>query len=252
MIPFLRSALFMLALALYTPPFIVALLLVFWLPTRQLRRVSMIWVHIAMWLIRHVLRIDYRVLGAENIPQTPCVVLCKHQSAWETIVLQYIFKLASYVYKKELHWLPFFGWGLAMLPFVGIDRGAGKDALVQVATRGKQRLAEGYPVVIFPEGTRVAPGTKKRYKIGGAYLAVQAGVPAVPVALNSGEFWRRQAFIKRPGTVTLSIGPAIDPTGLSAEDVNLRVETWIENEMRRISPHFYGGESQESPAHAPA
>lgn len=142
--------------------------------------------------------------------------------------------------------LPFFGWGLAMLPFVGIDRNAGKDALVQVATRGKQRLAEGYPVVIFPEGTRVAPGSKKRYKIGGAYLAAQAGVPAVPVALNSGEFWRRNAFVKRPGTVTLSIGPAIDPAGLSAEDINARVEAWIETEMRRISPHLYG--NTETPA----
>jgi 1-acyl-sn-glycerol-3-phosphate acyltransferase len=249
---FLRSLLYLLLVALYTPPFIVLLLLVSWLPTRQFRRVSMIWVHIAMWLIRHLLRIDYRVLGAENIPSVPCVVLSKHQSAWETIVLQHVFVMASYVYKKELHWLPFFGWGLAMLPFVGIDRNAGKDALVQVATRGKQRLAEGYPVVIFPEGTRVAPGTKKRYKIGGAYLAAQAGVPAVPVALNSGEFWRRNAFVKRPGTVTMSIGPAIDPAGLSAEDINSRVEAWIETEMRRISPHLYGNTETPAPTRATA
>lgn len=249
---FLRSLLYLLAVALYTPPFIVILLALVWLPTRTFRRVSMIWVAIAMWLIRHVLRIDYRVLGAENIPAVPCVVLSKHQSAWETIVLQHIFTMASYVYKKELHWLPFFGWGLAMLPFVGIDRNAGKDALLQVATRGKQRLDEGYPVVIFPEGTRVAPGAKKRYKIGGAYLAKQAGVPAVPVALNSGEFWRRNAFVKRPGTVTISIGPAIDPEGLSAEDINARVEAWIESEMRRISPQLYGSESQTPAPARPA
>jgi 1-acyl-sn-glycerol-3-phosphate acyltransferase len=249
---FIRSLLYLLAVALYTPPFIIILLALVWLPTRTFRRVSMIWVVIAMWLIRHVLGIDYRVLGAENIPRTPCVVLSKHQSAWETIVLQHIFSMASYVYKKELHWLPFFGWGLAMLPFVGIDRNAGKDALLQVATRGKQRLSEGYPVVIFPEGTRVAPGAKKRYKIGGAYLARQAGVPAVPVALNSGEFWRRNAFVKRPGTVTISIGPAIDPEGLSAEDINARVEAWIETEMRRISPQFYGSESQTPAPARPA
>jgi 1-acyl-sn-glycerol-3-phosphate acyltransferase len=244
---FLRSLLYLVAVALYTPPFIALWVLFFWLPQRRFRQMSMVWVHIAMWLIRHVLGIDYRVLGAENIPQTPCVVLSKHQSAWETIVLQHIFYLASYVYKKELHWLPFFGWGLALLPFVGIDRNAGKDALVQVATRGKQRLAEGYSVVIFPEGTRVAPGSKKRYKIGGAYLAKQAGVPAVPVALNSGEFWRRNAFVKQPGTVTVSIGPAIDPSNLSAEDINARVEAWIETEMHRISPHLYGNEA-EAPA----
>jgi len=249
---FIRSLLFMAVLVVFTPVFIVVLLALTWLPTRTFRRVSMIWVAIAMWLIRHVLRIDYRVLGMENIPKVPCVVLSKHQSAWETIVLQRVFDCASYVYKKELHWLPFFGWGLAMLPFVGIDRNAGKDALVQVATRGKQRLQEGYPVVVFPEGTRVAPGTKKRYKIGGAYLALQAGVPAVPVALNSGEFWRRNAFIKRPGTITMSIGPAIDPTGLSAEDINSRVEAWIENEMRRISPQLYGDTEAPAPARTTA
>ena len=120
----------------------------------------MTWVDGAMWLIKHLLGIDYRILGAENIPRVPCVILSKHQSAWETIVLQRIFTLTSYVYKKELHWLPFFGWGLALMPFVAIDRGAGKEALSQVATRGKQRLDEGYSVIIFPEGTRVAPGAR--------------------------------------------------------------------------------------------
>jgi len=249
---FLRSLLFMVLLVLLTPPFIIVLLLLSWLPTRQLRRFSMIWVDGAKWLIKHLLRIDFRVVGAENIPQVPCVILSKHQSAWETIVLQRIFDWTSFVYKKELHWLPFFGWGLALMPFVGIDRGAGKEALNQVATRGKQRLAEGYSVIIFPEGTRVAPGSKKRYKIGGAYLAFQAGAPVVPVALNSGEFWRRKAFIKHPGIVTVSIGPVIDPTGLSAEDINLRAETWMENEMRRISPQLYGNEKTQPTARAAA
>jgi 1-acyl-sn-glycerol-3-phosphate acyltransferase len=249
---FLRSLLFMVTLVLFTPPFIIVLLLLTWLPKRQLRRFSMIWVDFAIWLIKHLLRIDYRVIGAENIPKVPCVVFSKHQSAWETIVLQRIFNWPVFVYKKELHWLPFFGWGLYFMPFVGIDRGAGKDALVQVALRGKERLSDGYSVIIFPEGTRVAPGSKKRYKIGGAYLAAQAGTLAVPVALNSGEFWRRKAFIKRPGVVTVSIGPAIDPTGLSAEDINARAETWMENEMRRISPHLYGNTETPAPAHSAA
>lgn len=247
---FLRSALFMGAMIAMTPPFIIVLLLLSWLPKRQLRRFSMIWVDTAIWFIKHLLGIDYRVVGAENIPKTPCVILSKHQSAWETIVLQRIFEWTSFVYKKELHWLPFFGWGLYVMPFVGIDRGAGKDALNQVATRGKQRLREGYSVIIFPEGTRVAPGHKKRYKIGGAFLAAKAGAPAVPVALNAGEFWRRKAFLKRPGTVTVSIGPAIDPAGLSAEDINSAAENWIESEMRRISPKLYA--HQETPAAARA
>jgi len=250
---FLRSLLFMAALVVLTPTVVTALLLLFWLPARLRRRFVMLWVHTASWLVRHLLHIDYRTLGADHIPQVPCVIMCKHQSAWETIVLQSIFGWqTSFVYKRELHWLPFFGWGLALMPFVGIDRTAGKEALNQVAERGKQRLTEGYSVIIFPEGTRVAPGHKKRYKVGGAWLAAKAGAPVLPVALNSGEFWRRQAFLKRPGTVTVSIGPPIDPAGLSAEDINLRVENWIESEMRRISPHLYPHEGQESPAQAPA
>ncbi len=130
----LRSLLFMVVLMTLTPPFVLCLLLLFWLPARARRLFVMAWVDGAMWLIKHLLSIDYRILGAENIPGVPCVILSKHQSAWETIVLQRIFTLTSYVYKKELHWLPFFGWGLALMPFVAIDRGAGKEALSQVAT----------------------------------------------------------------------------------------------------------------------
>jgi 1-acyl-sn-glycerol-3-phosphate acyltransferase len=236
---FLRSALFMLVMAVTTVLIVTALLLVFWLPTRQRRLFVMPWIHFVMWLIEHLLGIRTRIAGAENIPAGPCVILSKHQSAWETFALQTIFTLTSFVYKKELHWLPFFGWGLRLMPFVGIDRGAGKAALNQVAERGKQRLAEGYSVIVFPEGTRVPPGQKRRYKVGGAYLAVAAGAPVVPVALNSGECWRRQAFLKTPGTVTVSIGPAIDPAGQTAEAVNNAAERWIEAEMQRISPHRY-------------
>jgi len=235
----LRSALFMLVMAVTTILIVTALLLVFWLPTRQRRLFVMPWIHFVMWLIEHLLGIRTRIEGRENIPVVPCVILSKHQSAWETFALQTIFTLTSFVYKKELHWLPFFGWGIKLMPFVGIDRAAGKAALTQVAERGKQRLAEGYSVIVFPEGTRVPPGQKRRYKIGGAYLAVAAGVPVAPVALNSGECWRRQAFLKTPGTVTVSIGPAIDPTGRTAEEVNDLAERWIEAEMQRISPHRY-------------
>jgi 1-acyl-sn-glycerol-3-phosphate acyltransferase len=248
---FLRSLLFMAMMVLTTPLIVLALLCVFWLPSRQRRLFVMPWVRLVMWLIQHVLGIDRQVLGAENIPATPCVILCKHQSAWETFALQVIFPLTAFVYKKELHWLPFFGWGIKLMPFVGIDRAAGKAALNQVATRGKQRLAEGYSVVIFPEGTRLPPGQHRRFKIGGAWLAVAAGVPVVPVALNSGEYWQRNAFLKIPGTVTVSIGPPIDPTGQTAEAVNSAAERWIETEMRRISPHRYGHEAQPA-THAAA
>ena len=235
----LRSILFMLAMVITTPMIVSGLLLAFWLPVRRRRLLVMPWVRLVMWLIRHLLRIEHCVLGAENIPAKPCVILAKHQSAWETFALQTIFTMTAFVYKKELHWVPFFGWGLALMPFVSIDRAAGKEALKQVEDQGRRRLSDGYSVVVFPEGTRVAPGHKKRYKAGGAWLAARSGAPVVPVALNSGEFWGKNAFFKRPGRVTVSIGPAIDPAGLAVDEINRRAEAWIEAEMRRISPHLY-------------
>lgn len=235
----LRSALFMLILLIVTPPYALFVLLCFPLPHRARRKSVEPWVHFAIWLVKHVLGIDYRLLGRENIPNRPAVILCKHQSAWETLILQEVFPLVLYVWKKELKQLPFFGWALAVIPMISIDRGAGKDALKQLVDQGRDRLGKGYSVIIFPEGTRAAPGHKRRYKIGGAHLGVETGAPVLPVALNSGEFWGRNAFFKTPGTVTLSIGPAIEPAGLDATQVNERAEAWIEAEMRKISPHHY-------------
>jgi len=139
--------------------------------------------------------------------------------------------------------VPFFGWGLASIPGIAIDRAAGKDAMSQVVEQGRARLKEGLWVVVFPEGTRVAPGTTRRYKPGGAILAKRAGVPVVPVAHNAGEFWKRNAFIKRPGEIIVSIGPVVPVKGEKAEAVNERAEAWIETEMRRLFPHHYVGES---------
>lgn len=230
----LRSFVFLLAMVVTTPLVVLGLLCVFWTPLQTRRRFVMPWVRMVMGLIRHVLRIEHGVLGAEHIPQEPCVILCKHQSAWETFALQILFPQTAFVYKRELHWIPFFGWGLALMPFVAIDRSAGRAALTQVANRGLQRLKAGYSVIIFPEGTRMAPGQRGRYKIGGAHLAVSAGVPVVPVALNSGECWPKNAFFKRPGKVTVSIGPALSSLGKTAAEINTMAENWIETEMRRL------------------
>lgn len=245
---FLRSLLFTIFMVITMPLTVLGLLLVFWLPTRSRRLFVMPWIRLVMWMIRHLLHIEQRLLGVENLPATPCVVLCKHQSTWETFALQILFPLSSFVYKKELHWLPFFGLGLMLVPFVAIDRGAGKAALKQVAERGKQRLDEGYTVIIFPEGTRVAPGEHRRYKIGGAHLAARAGVPIIPIAHNAGELWGRQKFLRHPGTVTISIGPAIYPEGKTDAELNAAAENWIETEMRRISPHRYKHAIKGSPA----
>ena len=192
--------------------------------------------------IENLLGIRPTVIGQENMPKEPCVILAKHQSAWETMTLQDTVPSGAYcvfVLKKELLRIPLLGWGLGAMKMISIDRSAGRDALDQVVTQGRERLQQGFYVIVFPEGTRVAPGQKKRYKAGGAYLATHVGCKVVPIAHNAGELWPRQAFLKTPGTVTVSIGPAFDATGLSEGEVNQRAEAWIEAEMRRISPHRY-------------
>lgn len=192
--------------------------------------------------VENMLGIRPKVIGLENMPKEPCVILSKHQSAWETMTIQdYVPKGAYcvFVLKKELLRIPLMGWGLAAMKMISIDRAAGKNALDQVVVQGRERLQQGYYVIIFPEGTRVAPGQKRRYKPGGAYLATHVGCKVVPIAHNAGELWPRQAFLKKPGTVTISIGPAFDATGMTEAEVNQRAEEWIEGEMQRISPHRY-------------
>ena len=196
-----------------------------------------------------LLGIRPKVIGLENMPKEPCVILAKHQSAWETMTLQDVVPDGSFcvfVLKQELLKVPFIGWGLAAMKMISIDRSAGKDALEQVVNQGRERLKQGFYVIVFPEGTRVAPGQKKRYKPGGAYLATHVGCQVVPIAHDAGERWPRQAFIKTPGIVTVSIGPAFDATGLTEAEVNRRAEEWIEGEMRRISPHRYRDAGQSA------
>lgn len=191
---------------------------------------------------RWMLGIVPEIRGLENLPQEACVFLAKHQSAWETVILQDLIPVGTdpaFVIKKELLAIPFIGWGLAALRSISIDRKAGRDALTQVIEQGCDRLNNGFTIIIFPEGTRVAPGQKRPYQPGGAFLAKKAGCKAVPIAHNVGELWPRNALIKRPGKAVISIGPAIDPIGLSGREISRQAEEWIEAEMRRLSPHLY-------------
>ncbi len=192
--------------------------------------------HTVIWLARRVLGIQYVIRGAENLPSRPAVILAKHQSAWETVAFLCLFPPVSPVIKRELLQVPFFGWAFRMLSPIAIDRGAGREALKQIISQGQEKLAQGFWVLVFPEGTRVAPGEKGRYGNGGARLAVEAGAPIVPMAHNAGEVWPKNAFIKRPGTITISIGPALDCTGKSAAELTRTVEAWIEDEMTRLPP----------------
>jgi 1-acyl-sn-glycerol-3-phosphate acyltransferase len=230
----LRSALFELLRALATFVFSLIALLTFPFSAFTRYRIITIWNRVVIWLARVICGIEYRVLGLENLPKRPAIVMSKHQSSWETLALPVLLPPMAIVIKRELLRIPFFGWGFAMLSPIAIDRSAGKDALRQITERGRERINQGFWVLIFPEGTRVAPGQRGRYGIGGAWLATHTDTPVVPIAHNAGELWPRHAFLKRPGLVTVSIGPPIDVAGLKTGELNNKVEGWIEEEMLRL------------------
>lgn len=244
LVSLLRSVIFIIVMALWFPAFTGSMAFTRWFPLKR-RYAIACWcnLHVTLPIFRYVLGLRYRVIGMENLPQTPSIVLSKHQSAWETMTFFAIFPPAAYVLKRELMHIPFFGWGLAQMPVVSIDRGAGKDALRQVVEQGTAMLQSGFWVIIFPEGTRTMPGSHVRYKIGGASLAAASGAPVVPVAHNAGEFWRRNAFVKRSGEIMVSIGPAIATAGRTPEDINAEANAWVEGEMHRLFPHHYAQQS---------
>jgi 1-acyl-sn-glycerol-3-phosphate acyltransferase len=230
----LRSALFAAALALVTPPYALLALATFPLPRMARYRIISGWSRLVVRLARLLCGIRWRIEGRERLPAAPAVILSKHQSAWETLAFQEIFPPQVLVLKRELLWIPFFGWGLALMSPIAIDRAKGRAALRDIARRGKERLAQGFWVVIFPEGTRVRVGEKQEYQQGGAWLAAQCGVPVVPVAHNAGRLWPRNAFLKKPGTVTVRIGPPIATAGRDAKQISADVEAWIEGEQRTL------------------
>ncbi len=228
---FLRSALFNLLMLLTVLVFAPLALLTFPLPHPLRYRFISQWAQLQLFLVRVLCGVRYRVEGRDHLPKGPAIILAKHQSAWETIAFQKIFPMQTWVLKRELLLIPFFGWGLALMKPIAIDRGAGRKAVTQVIEQGKARLAEGIWIVVFPEGTRMAPGTTRRYGIGGAALAVESGYPVVPVAHNAGSFWPRRGFLKKPGTIHVVIGPVIHTRGKSAEEINRAAEDWIEKKM---------------------
>ena len=229
-----RSLAFALVQLVVTPPWAIVALLTFPLPAITRYRVISAWSRLMVCAAAVICGVRYRVLGRENIPAEPCVILAKHESAWETLAFQAIFPPQVWVIKRELLWIPFFGWGLAMLSPIAIDRKAGARALKQTVEQGRERLRDGFSIVIFPEGTRAAPGTRGVYQVGGAWLALQTGAILLPVAHNAGTYWPKNGFVKRAGEITVSIGPAIRAEGKAAA-VMRNVEDWIENEMQRLN-----------------
>ena len=232
---YVRSLLFALGQGLSTAIFAPFCLLVF--PLSFLWRYWFLtqWNRFNVWWLEVTCGIHYEVIGRENIPATNAIVLCKHQSAWETLALPLCLPPLAFVIKRELLWIPLFGWGLALMEPIAIDRRTRRKAINQLLSQGSERLEAGRWVVVFPEGTRVSAGSKGTYSLGGALLAERTGYPVVPVAHNAGECWPRRRFLKRPGTIQLAFGPVIEPTGKSATEINALAESWIEKTVSEMS-----------------
>jgi len=187
------------------------------------------WARTLLGACRLLCRLDYRVEGAENIPANEaCIALMKHSSSWETFAQAALLPSQVWVLKRELTWIPFVGWGVRQLHCIAINRGAGGAAVRQLIEQGRDRLARGCWIVVFPEGTRMPPGETRRYGVGGAAVAVDTGARIVPVAHNAGYFWPRRGLLKKPGTIRVVIGAPIDPAGRDPREINEEVQRFIE------------------------
>jgi 1-acyl-sn-glycerol-3-phosphate acyltransferase len=237
---FLRSLLFTIVMMLATVTWVWVCMLAAPLPYNKRYWVTSRWNVFVIWAARVICGIRYQFKRYEILPDAPAIVLSKHQSAWETIfLLPSLTRPLVYVFKKEILYIPFFGWGMALLRMIPIDRSQGKNAFKHLVTQGRRRLGDGQWIIMFPEGTRIPVGEKGKYKSGGTRLAVETGTVVVPIAHNSGECWPKNSFLKRPGVITVSIGKPISPNGHTADSMMEEVENWIESEMRVISPHAY-------------
>ncbi len=239
MLATVRSILFQAVFAPATALFAVAVLATWPLPLSAREAVARTWCRLVLALLRVICGVRHRVEGLDDLPPGPAVILSKHQSAWETIAYRAIFPLRlSWVMKKSLFRIPFYGWALRALEEIGIDRDAGREALRQIERFGAAHLRAGRWVVIFPEGRRVTPGEAGKYAQGGARLACAAGVPVVPVAVDSGRCWPFPGWRKYPGTITVRVGPAIATEGRGPAEVTRLTRDWIEREMQELEPEF--------------
>lgn len=211
-------------------------IIVWVLPRLWRHRIIVYWTYFGIFWLRVTCGVKYSLRGAENIRDVagPFIVLSKHQSTWETLYLQQLFFPAATVVKKELTRIPFFGWGLLALCPIAIDRSNPREALRQVKRMGVERLKNGYNVVLFPEGTRSAPGSRLKYARGGADIALEANIPILPVALNSGVYWPKGQFGKNPGTIEVVVGKAIYPEGKTSREIIVEVEDWIETKVSEL------------------
>ena len=230
----LRNLFYWLFLVVFTVCFLPIVLVSMLIP-KGVNYTTTFWALSLLWMLEHVVGLKYRVEGKENIPAEPSIICCKHQSGWETLAMQHFFPLLVFVAKRELFKIPFFGWGLKWAGTIGIDRGNPTKASQQIIDQGVKRKAQGLWICIFPEGTRIKPGFRGRYKHGAARMAQLLHMNVVPVALNSGEFWPKNSFLKYPGTISVVIGkPIAYDAAPNPEALTHLCETWVENEQAKI------------------
>lgn len=206
------------------------------------------WGRCMLWAGRFFCGLDYRFEGLENIPEQPSVVLIKHSTVFETYAQLVVFPEQTWVLKRELQWIPVFGWGLALMKPIAIDRSAGRKAVTQVIRQGRERLRDGIWISVFPEGTRMPAGQTRKYGVSGAALALDTGSLIVPVAHNAGDFWPRRGVTKKPGLIRFCVGPPINPAGRSAKETNEIVQAWIEGKMAEISSAYDRPAAESKPA----
>jgi len=245
----LRSFLFVLWMAATVIPWaLMMLVLSIFVRGKPLYWPTMRWLRMAVWGAKVICGVQYRVHGLDNLPSaaeenSAVVLAAKHQSTWETFAFPtFMPHPLAYVFKRELLYVPFFGWAMGRLDMIHIDRSKRAEAWGKVAAQGKRLAAEGIWVIMFPEGTRIPRGQQGVYKSGASRLAIASGVPIVPIAASSAKCWPRKSFLLRPGVVDVSIGKPIDSTDRQPDELMREVETWIEAEMRRLDPAAYASE----------
>jgi 1-acyl-sn-glycerol-3-phosphate acyltransferase len=206
------------------------------LPFKRRFVLARVWALVLLKVLKWTCRLDYRVEGRENLPPDNHIALWKHSSSWETIAMSVVFPRQVWVLKRELLWIPFVGWGIRQLHAIAIDRKSGHSAVTQVVEQGKQRLAEGDWIIIFPEGTRMPPGETRKYGVSGTVLAAATGRLLVPVAHDAGYYWPRRGLLKRRGTIRVVIGPPIRSDNRSVREANNLAQQWIESSIAQLQP----------------
>jgi 1-acyl-sn-glycerol-3-phosphate acyltransferase len=250
----LRSFVFVLWMVVTVVPWsLAAVLMSLFVRGQRLYWPTMYWLRVAVWGARTICGVRWRIQGMEHLPaasdkNTSVVLAAKHQSAWEAFALPgFMPHPLAYVFKRELLWVPFFGWAIGSLDMIHIDRSKGTEAWRKVAAAGKRLAAEGVWVIMFPEGTRTDRGTQGEYKGGASRLAINSRIPIVPIAVTSAKCWPRRSFLLRPGVIDVSIGPPIPSIGRRPDELMREVEVWIEAEMRRLDPEAYVGQTDPAP-----